>query len=119
MKTLKVRLAPQQDEVLKFTARYGRTRAMEKFGVHDYVCFHKWLLEVTGGESFGLRPAIGWNGYQTLGEQLVDAFLQKVAKLQTENAELKDAVNILKRQVSIDKSVDEDLALTAMEVCQA
>jgi len=119
MKSLHVRLDPQKEAVLDLTRKFGRFKAMAEFGVSDYVCFAKWLEEVTGNENFGLNPQISLNGRQTLGDQLVTSFLRKVAQLQAQNEELRDRVKDLNWQLEGVGEKEERQALAVLEVCQA
>lgn len=53
MQSLKTRLEPIRDEVLQYTKTYGRFKAMDKYQVKDYACYHRWLEEVTNDPEFG------------------------------------------------------------------
>ncbi len=119
METLHTRLDYQKEAVLSVTEKFGRFKAMDVFKVRDYLCFSHWLREATGNENFGLNPKISLDGGQTLGDQVVDAFLQKVAQLQAENEKLHKEIEYLKwlRSSSIEK--EELQALAVLEVCQA
>ena len=119
MKSLHTRLDPQQDEVLKVTGTFGRFKAMQKFRVYSYDCFSRWLKEVTDDENFGLNTVISPNNRQTLGDQLVFAFLRKVANLEAENARLRQTIEILELQLSPAREVEDLQAMSVMEVCHA
>jgi hypothetical protein len=56
VKSLKNRLKDIIPEVLDYTKQYGRSAAMDKFGVRDYVRFVKFLTEVTHDPNFGIAP---------------------------------------------------------------
>ena len=118
METLHTRLDDQKEEVLRITETFGRFRAMRDFGVRDYVCFSKWLKEVTGDENFGVCPKISPDSSQTLGDQLVVAFLRKVAQLQTENERLRERINALEWHLAAASEKEETQALAVLEVCQ-
>lgn len=119
MKSLHARLDPIKDEVLSFTEEFGRFKAMSQFGVRDYLCFSNWLKEVTGNENFGINPKICLDGHRTLGDQLVDAFLRKVAELQTERETLRQRIDYLEWQLAAASEKEEKQALAILEVCQA
>lgn len=119
MKSLHTRLNDQKEAVLSVTQKFGRFKGMQEFGVSDYACFSKWLKEVTQDESFGLSPQMRLDTSQTLGDQLVDAFLRKVAQLQTQNEELREKVEYLKWQLADHHEKEEKQALAVLEVCQA
>lgn len=118
MESLHKRLDDQKEEVLRITETFGRFRAMRDFGVRDYICFSKWLKEVTGDEDFGLQPKIRPDSSQTLGDQLVTAFLRKVAQLQTENERLRERIKDLEWQLAAASEKEEIQALAVLEVCQ-
>lgn len=98
MKSLKTRLEDVREEVLHTTEMYGIWRAMEKYGVNDYTCFRRWLETETGQPDFGSRPKMQHNG-APLGDQLVEAFLNKVYQLETENQKLRDEIEMLNMEV--------------------
>ncbi len=119
MKSLHKRLDPQKEAVLSMVRKFGRFKAMDEFEVRDYPGFVKWLKEVTGDENFGLNPQISLDGHQTLGDQLVSAFLCKVAKLQAQNEELREHIKALNWQLERNGEKEEAQALAVLEVCQA
>lgn len=118
MKSLHARLDHQKDAVLSATERFGRFRAMSEFGVRDYVGFCKWLKEVTGDENYGLCPTISTNGHQTLGDQLVEAILRKVATLEAKVAERDKRISSLEWQLKHTSQKDQDQALAILEACE-
>ena len=119
METLHTRLDYQKEEVIRVVKTFGPFRAMNKFGVATYDCFERWYREVTGGETFPISPKIRLGCDQTLGDQLVDAFLHKVARLQTENEKLRERIEFLEWQLSIKGEREQDQALAVLEVCRA
>ena len=119
MKSLHKRLDYQEEAVLSVCRKFGRFRAMREFGVSDYPAFAKWLKEVTGDENYGLNPQIRLDSSQTLGDQLVDAFLRKVAQLQAQNEELREQIAYLKWQLEQAGEKEQSQALAILEVCQA
>lgn len=119
MKSLHTRLDEQKEAVLSYTRKFGRFKAMVEFGVSDYACFIKWLEEVTGDEMYGITPQISLDGHKTLGDQLVTAFLCKVAQLEAQNQELRDRVKELEEQLEGTGEVEGKQVLAVMEVCQA
>ncbi len=119
MKSVKARLAEHQEAVLDVTRTFGRFRAMEQFHVSDYACFSKWLQEVTGDENFGINPKIKLDNHQSLGDQIVDAFLHKVAQLESENERLKQRASYLEWQLSQSSVKAESQALAVLSVCEA
>lgn len=118
MKSLHTRLDPIRDEVLEFTRTYGRFKAMWKFRVSSYERFCNWLEEVTKDENFGLRPVIDHGSNETLGDQLVSAFLRKVADLEDKLAERDRRIEFLEWQLSHAKDREEQQGLAVLESCQ-
>lgn len=118
MQPLRDRLNGEKEAVLAYTATYGRLLAMRKFGIKDYVCFQRWLKEVTGNENFGLNPTISSNGSQDLGDQLVAAFLRKVERLQAENARLRQELELLYPVYERRKERQDERALLVLQACQ-
>ena len=118
MKSLHTRLDPRKDEVLRITGTFGQFKGMREAGVASYDCFRRWLKEVTGDENFGLHPKIKLAGDQTLGDQCVEAFLRKVAYLETRNAEKDRRIEYLEWQLSLGQPKQLQQALTVLEVCQ-
>jgi len=119
MKSLHTRLDYQKDKVLEVTEIFGRHRAMDKFGVSSYDRFCNWLEEVTHDKNFGLNPKIRLDSGQTLGDQLVDAFVRKVAALATQNEALRQENEYFKWLLSRDNGKETEQALAVLEVCQA
>lgn len=119
MKSLRVRLDPIKEEVVAYTKKFGRTAAMHNFGVRDYKCFSEWLTEVTGDANFGLNPQISLNSRQSLGDQLVAAFLRKVADLETENERLREENRFLKWQLDPGREKEMGQAVTILEACES
>jgi hypothetical protein len=118
MQTLKTRLNPIKDEVLKVAETFGVFRAMDQFRVASYDRFKIWLKEATGNENFGLRPKIDLSSRQPLGDQLVQAFLLKVSQLENKNTELQQRVHFLEWQLAQGKAKEMNEAIAVLEVCK-
>ena len=119
MKTLHTRLDHQKEEVLAYTRKFGRFRAMQRFRVADYLCFSRWLKEASGDESIGICPKFSPNGNQSLGEYAVQTLLQTLFDLKTENARLNEEIEHLKWLLSSSKEKEELEALAILEACQS
>jgi len=119
MKSLHTRLDPRKEEILRITETFGPFKAMTDFHVAGYDRFRIWLKEVTGDENFGSRPKIRLDGDQSLGDQLVAAFLRKVARFQAENEDLKKRIKLLEWQLDHTREKEQEQALAVLEVCQA
>lgn len=118
MKSLHARLDDKKEEVLKVTETFGQFRGMRFAKVQSYDCFKKWLRDVTGDENFGLRPKLNPNSHQTLGDQLVDAFLRKVATLEAQNESLSERIDFLEWTLSHNEEKEQTQALAIVQACQ-
>jgi hypothetical protein len=118
MLSLESRLSGVKDEVLKATETYGRFKAMNQFGVKDYIAFNKWLERVTGEKDFGVTPRIRYTTNETLGDQLVEAFLSKVARLEARNKELDDRIKFLEWQLTQKENKTDTQAMAVLAVCE-
>ena len=58
MQSLKSKFNGNKGEVIEYTRVWGRFKAMEKFGVRDYIAFSKFIQEETEDEIFGLHPLL-------------------------------------------------------------
>lgn len=119
MKSLHSRLDPIKEQVLAYTKNFGRFKAMQKFGVSTYTCFVNWLIDVTGDENFGLRPVFGCYNHQSLGDQLVEAFLHKIATLELENERLRKEIEQLRWLASKTEGKEEAQVLAIINACKA
>lgn len=115
---LRLRFNSNRDEVLEYTANFGRWKAMTKFNIKDYLAFTRFLREMTGNENFGFKPKLNLNGNQSLGDQLIEAMLRKVADLETKVAERNKRIEFLEWQLNIKREADELKALAVLEVCK-
>lgn len=118
MLTLHKRLDHQKDEVLQVCENYGIFRAMDQFKVASYDRFQIWLKEVTGNENFGLHPKLDLSNRQPLGDQVVEAFLRKVAAMEKTNIELEKRNRFLEWQLNQHHEKDLNQAMAVMEVCK-
>ena len=118
MKSLRVRLDPIREEVLDYTKRHGRSPAMDKFGVRDYVCFANWLEEVTDDPFFGFEAACRNNGNMPLLDALLERFLFKVAKLEAEVKRLKLENEMLREDRDQRQEIQEAQILAVIQACE-
>lgn len=118
MQSLRTRLAEQKEEVLDYTKRHGRSPAMEKFGVRDYVCFSKWLEEVTDDPLFGFEAACRHDGNMPLLDALLERFLFKVAKLEAEVKRLRLENEMLREARDQRWEIQEEKILAVIQACE-
>jgi hypothetical protein len=97
-KSLVARFDGRGKEVVEYARKFGRFRAMERYGVRDVVAFDRFLERMTGESAVGLRygsPA----GSGSLGEEIIEAFLLKVKALESENKRLRDKAEVLEERL--------------------
>ena len=118
MQPLRTRLAEQREEILEYTQTYGRLRAMEKYKVKDYKCFHNWLEEVTHDAEFGFNPEIRRFGRMSVLDELLERFLHKVAKLEAEIKRKDERIEILEWQLDQRREIQEEKILAVIQGCE-
>jgi len=118
MQSLHTRLDPIKEEVLNYTKRHGRFKAMEKCGVKDYVCFHNWLEEVTDDPLFGFEVACRNDGNMSLLDTLLERFLFKVAKLEAEVKRLRLENEMLRETRDQRQEIQEEKILAVLQACE-
>jgi len=100
---LKIRLADKRDELLEYTRKYGRWRAMDKFSVADSIAFDRLLMEWTGDEKYGYHPQVDFDATRNVGDQLLEAIYRKISRLETENQKLKEQIEIYHAAIDDEK----------------
>lgn len=118
MQSLKTRLENCRKEVLDYTKYHGRSEAMDKFDIKTYDSFARWLEEETGEKMFGFRPVLGVDRNTSLGDQLVDAFLRKVAYMETERAKQVEIIKTLRWQLAQRKERDDVKVMAILTECR-
>ena len=90
MKSLKKRFKEQgrAKEVLDYTKRWGIHKAMDEFGVRDYIAMKKYLKEATGNENFGVSPRFNGGGKTDIFEVVRAKLEDYVAKVNQRNTTL-------------------------------
>jgi len=82
------RLNSNKEQVIQDVMLYGRSYTMTKWGVKDYSCCCAWVREVSGEENLGLMPELDLGKGKDLGEQLIEAMANYVAKNEAQKKEL-------------------------------
>lgn len=77
-------------DVIEYTRIWGQGKAMDKYEIKDYIAFTKFLKEKTGDEHFGIRPALSNSFRGDWAEDLLNAFTNKLLKMETELQELRE-----------------------------
>ena len=101
--SLRKRFNGNSDEVIEYTRLWGRFKAMGKYGVRDYLAFSRFVEEKTGDANFGFRPVLAGSSDRSWAEDLLDAFLQKVSKMETEKRGLEAEVKQLRLEIEYYK----------------
>lgn len=118
MESLRKRLSPHKQSVLRMVRLLSRGEAMRAFNVKDDVCFQAWLKEVTGDENYGLNCRLSTDPNETLGDKLIDALLRKVAHHDAENKRLRERIDYLEWELGIKGMKEQDQVLAVLEACQ-
>ena len=118
MQPLRTRLAEQKEEILNYTKRYGRFKAMDKYGVKNYVCYSRWLEEVTNDALFGFEAACRNDGNMSVLDALLERFLLKVAKLEAEVKRLKLENEMLREDRDQRQEIQEEKLLAVIQACE-
>jgi hypothetical protein len=112
---LRNKLATRKEEVLEYTKRYGQGQAMTRYDVTP-IAFHKLMSRWTGDENYGSNPQINMESPKGVGDQLVEAILRKIYKLENDNQRLKEKLQIMQfqlrgehRKERIDEEIDHIL----------
>ncbi len=116
-KSLTVRLADTRDEVLKDTKLYGWNYAMDRWGVHDYLAFRKWLEKETGNADYGVNPQAGLSSSGNLGEQIVDAMVGYILRSQAEKQKLMMRLTYLEGNLKTHELANRDKSRILLELC--
>ena len=86
--SLNSRFDGNAQEVISYAQTWGIFQAMEKYQVRDYLAFKRFLEEKTGNENFGLSPLLGGEVGRSWAEDLLDAFIGKISKMEAEKQHL-------------------------------
>ena len=109
-KSLGLRFNGNTDEVVDYARTHSVWKAMDKFGVKDYLAMTRFLKE-HGGEDIINNPPMHYDS-----ETVIDQFLFKVtrsiARLETDNRRLREENEYLKLRLG-EKQED---ALTKMKL---
>ena len=115
--SLKSRFNGNKEEVLAYTKTYGRGPAMRKYDIRTYTSFKDWLEEETGDENYGINSIIHPDG-QPLGDQVLNAFLQYVAKSKAEFKALREENESLREQLRIRGLENQKRAVQILQACE-
>ncbi len=101
--SLAKRFEGQEGEIVDYVKAWGKYKAMDRYGVADVLAFNKFLDAQGCDANVGVNPSFVSPDKHTLGEQLVDAFADKLLKvtelnqkLTAENQELRHQIELLK-----------------------
>ena len=91
--SLKARFNGNKEEVIEYTRLWGRGKAMDKYGVKDYLAFSKFVEGETSNTNFGVSHTLGGAGNNTWAEDLLDAFVNKVSKMEARKQQLESELH--------------------------
>ena len=93
-KSLSLRFNGNRDEVVEYARSFGIGRAMDKFGVKDYLAMTRFLKEA-GGEDIVDNPMPNLNAETTI-DQFLFKVTRAIARLETDNKRLREENEYLK-----------------------
>jgi len=102
-RSLKTRFNGNGDEVVDYTRLWGRYKAMEKYDVKDYLAFSKFIEGKTGDSNLGISPALGSKTDRSWADDMLDAFVNKVSKMEAEKQSLKEEIHRLRTELEYYK----------------
>ena len=94
-KSLEARFDGNAQEVVSYAQTWGIFQAMEKYQVRDYLAFKGFLEEKTDNKNFGLSPLLGAEMGRSWAEDLLDAFIGKISKMEAERQRLETELHSL------------------------
>lgn len=89
---LRNRLSGNKEQVIEDVMLFGRFYAMTKWGIKDYPGFCRWLENETDDPNIGFHPELDLGKGKDLGEQLIEAMANYIAKAEVERQELREKV---------------------------
>ncbi len=109
-------------EVIEYTRTFGWMKAMEKYDVHCTIAWEKFLEKQTGNKNFGLYPLVNSQVSCLTAETLVDAMVNKVRQMETQEIQLRNELAQCKRELEyfkVQKALElEPKVQTLMGLCQ-
>jgi len=91
--SLRKRFNGNKEEVIEYTRLWGRHKAMDKYEVKDYLAFSKFIESETGDSNLGISTTLGGAGNNTWAEDLLDAFVNKVSKMEARKQQLESELH--------------------------
>jgi hypothetical protein len=89
VQSLKAKFNGNKGEVIEYTRVWGRHKAMDKFGVRDYIAFSRFLEEETKDASFGLRPLLNDSANSFSMSNFLDTVTTTISSLKAERDRLR------------------------------
>ena len=125
--SLAKRLAGHDDEIIRDIQLYGKHgQAMDRWDVRDPLAWDKHIQRLKNSGKYPHMEdtlVLNGNGHHSLAEQLVDAFANKVCRLQVENEELKRKLRLAEYELNeIRGNQYEHVGhkmIEVLELCQA
>jgi len=121
--SLKRKFNGNKEEVIEYTRLWGRFKAMDKYEVKDYLAFSKFVEGETSNTNFGVSHTLGGSGGNTWAEDLLDAFVNKVSKMEVQKQRLESELHQTKLELEYYKGQQalriEPKISQVMERCRA
>ena len=102
-RSLKSKFNGNTQEVIDYARTWGIHKAMDNFQVKDYLAFKRFLEGETGDKNTGISPLLGDRGNRSWAEDLLDAVLSKISKMETEKEYLKTELKRLNLELEYFK----------------
>lgn len=116
--SLKARFNGNTQEVLEYTANFGRWKAMTKYGIRSYEAFVRFLADETKNPNYGINPKLNWNGNQNAFDQFIEGIISKITRMETEGREKDKRIEFLEWQLDQKGQADELKILAVIEACK-
>lgn len=102
--SLEKRLGEKTEGFVRDVDLFGYGPAERKYGVKDHMSAYNLIQKKTGNPGYGRNPKINLNDGRNLGELVIDALMDRVAKVEERHAEEK--VKWLKEKESLTVEID-------------
>lgn len=101
--SLKSRFNGNKEEVIEYTRLWGKGKAMDKYGVKDYLAFSKFIEGEIGDSNFGVSPMLSGAGNKTWAEDLLNAFVHKINQMEAQKQQLEKELHQAKLELEYYK----------------
>ena len=103
--SLRKRFEGKEGEVIEYAKTFGLYKAADRFDT-GLLSMRDFLETQTGNPDFGVNPTFNAEAGNLTAAKLVDAFTDKICKLQAENQNLRERLNQLLFELQARKVQD-------------